>query len=174
MPANPLEALKKASFIGPDWTMDPNIVKRGEMPMPNIGPILGAVGRYAQPAIRALGGLLGGSRGNIARRSAPVMETLGERIPDFTPVGGEAMYNAGRQAPRAMAEPMEGVYQRISQLRGGNQVAPRPSPLEAFYKNNPPASFEASGGRSTGQFPDTDLLSGVPIGLRAIKGLVGR
>ncbi len=46
------------------------------------------------------------------------MERLGEFDPEFTPVGGEWLYNAGRQAVRTIADPVEQAFQKIL-LRGG-------------------------------------------------------
>ena len=152
----PIDALRKASSIGPTY-MGPEL--QGEMPM--------------GPSIQALGRILGPSGGQILRRAQPAMETLGERLPDFTPIGGESMFNAGRKVYNTVKEPLEAAYQRIKQLRG---VGPKPAvnPVDDFYRQNPPAQFAPGGGRSTGSFRDTDLLTDEPIGLNALKGLVGR
>lgn len=50
--------------------------------------------------------------------AAPVAETLGERAAEFTPVGGEAIYNAGRGATQS-SDAMESLYQHLMRTMGG-------------------------------------------------------
>jgi hypothetical protein len=75
MPTYPLTALQNATSIGNPW--EGMEVKQGMMPGP--------------PALSALRSILPG-----INRIRPVMETLGERGAEFTPVGGEALYNLGK------------------------------------------------------------------------------
>ena len=51
-------------------------------------------------------------------RIAPVMETLGETHPDFTPVGGEGLYNVGREAVRGLADPLLNAYTKLRGTMG--------------------------------------------------------
>ena len=97
MPAydNPLDALRKAQSIAPE----PEI-KMGGMPL---GP--GGFGS-------AIAGL---------SRARPVVETLGERAAEFTPIGGEAMYNAGKA-----------MLPRMQQLIQQGTTAVQKSPFQAL------------------------------------------
>ena len=150
MPHDPLEALRGAQSIGPPaWAQQD--VQRGEMPL---GPgFLGGIAEQAPAAVRALQGLLGRQKG-IPRAA----ETLGEVRPEFTPRGGEDLFNVGRSTshlirptePNMLAESAFAKY-------AGKGMPPKPpappsDPLAAFYRNNPPASFQPGGGRMTGQF----------------------
>lgn len=74
--------------------------------MPGANPrVLGAL-KYGLEGVglgrasKAASGAIQGASRAIPQleRYAPVAETLGETLPEFTAVGGEALYNAGRQA----------------------------------------------------------------------------
>lgn len=56
------------------------------------GPVGAEVGSALKPSLTGLGKLAVPS----LTRGAKVAETLGEMSPDFTPVGGEGMYNVSR------------------------------------------------------------------------------
>lgn len=82
--------------------------------------LTGAAGEAVESIPNAIQGLKGGL--NLATKgtkAAPAMETLGEVNPEFTALGGEGMYNAGRPAARAVADPTEAALQR---LMGGVQT----------------------------------------------------
>ena len=91
-PSYPLSALKNATSIGNPW--DKIEVKQGMMPMP--------------PALQGLSSAI-----PAMRRILPAAETLGEVLPDFTPVGGEAMYNLGKigniMKSKSMVEDLPGM-----------------------------------------------------------------
>lgn len=70
----------------------------GEMPsMPQEGPALG-LPQFSQLAPRS---------------HLPVQETLGEVHPDFTPMGGEGLFNAARKSPNTPFDPAALGYDRI-------------------------------------------------------------
>lgn len=96
---SPLDALRKASSIGPDpqgiTNLRPEDVVQQAMPL---GPWTGAF-----PGANALAGLknlIWPAAKGIASTAAPLahqaMETLGEISPSHTPVGGEQFFNIGR------------------------------------------------------------------------------
>ena len=89
----------------------PLSVASAALPIPGMGRAAGAIGR----APGAVQGLRGG-----AKPAFQVAETLGERLPEFAAVGGEGMYNAARQGGRAIADPLESVYQNM--LRQGGRA----------------------------------------------------
>lgn len=68
--------------------------------------------------------LIGDMRRNMARvpqagsKMAPMAETLGERAAEFTPAGGEAMYNIGKGAGQPGAG-MDGMYDLLMKRFGG-------------------------------------------------------
>lgn len=75
-------------------------------------------------ALRAAGGAAGGlgEAASAMGRAGPAMETLGEVSPEFTPVGGEEMYNVGKGATEApQLSPLQKAYQNIMTKRGGLQ-----------------------------------------------------
>jgi hypothetical protein len=74
-PTYPLSALKNATSIGNPW--DKIEVKMGMMPGP---PALQGLAK-AMPAVK---------------RIVPVAEKLGEVMAEYTPIGGEAMYNVDK------------------------------------------------------------------------------
>jgi hypothetical protein len=41
------------------------------------------------------------------------MDSLGESMAEFTPRGGEEMFNAGRAGLKALVDPVESVYGRL-------------------------------------------------------------
>ena len=105
MPNNPLEGLKRATGISAG-------------PLDNLGPLSIAGMPILPGAILApLRGLLGRGTGKLAseasHRLAPVVETLGERNPMFTPLGGEGLYNVARQGLKKAADPLGAIYQKI-------------------------------------------------------------
>lgn len=115
----------------------------GEMPLTpgGVGSILGGLkslwGSGAAP--KAISGLQGALR--------PASETLGEVSPEFTPVGGEGMYNAGKAGLQKIADPMESVYQKIR----GTMGAKLPAPQTPFQSLESSGAFQ--GPRTTGSFP---------------------
>lgn len=79
--------------------------------------------RQVAPALDDVDSLIGDMRRNLARvpnsrAQAPHMETLGERAAEFTPVGGEGMYNAGRSMNQG-SDAMESLYQHLMRTMGG-------------------------------------------------------
>ena len=72
------------------------------------------------PAMDDVDSLLGDLQRNLAKvpnkRPNP-MDTLGEVNPEFTPRGGEGIYNVGRQVPAR--NPMDGFYQQMMTKMGG-------------------------------------------------------
>lgn len=153
--ADPLESLRSAQSIGP--THIP--VQRGEMPL--------------GPSVRALGAILGPVRSQILRRVNPAMETLGERLPEFAPRGGEAMLNVGRAAPvaPALAE-NPAAAAAFAKYANKGMSPPSTNPMTEFYRQNHPASFEPGGGRMTGQFIEGE--GGLTSAIQALKQLIGR
>ena len=75
------------------------------------------------PGMDDVNSLIGDMRRNMARmprRTQPPIETLGESAAEFTPRGGEGMYNAGRQA--SQAPQVGGMAQgQMSSRMGGRQ-----------------------------------------------------
>lgn len=78
--------------------------------------------KSANPTFQQLnkGGMFSGPRnvGNLYGPTAKAAETLGEGVAEFTPVGGEAMYNVARQGLQKAADPMESVYKAIMSKMG--------------------------------------------------------
>lgn len=115
--ADPLNGLRKATSIsaGP---ADPMVDVQG-----NPVPVQGAM---PAPFSLGSGGILAGLRGlfsggakesmnmtpEITSLGAPV-ETLGERAADFTPVGGEGLYNVARTGLKKVMDPAEAAYHAI-------------------------------------------------------------
>lgn len=84
--ADPLAALRKATTIGPEPLPRPTL---SMMPLPPWGgPI-----DLAPTAPGAAG---------AASRAIPEQPTLGEVDPEFTPMGGENLYNLGRTAVKGL------------------------------------------------------------------------
>ena len=56
--------------------------------------------KQVAPAMDDVNSLIGDLRRNLAKvpNKRPAMDTLGESVAEFTPVGGEGMYNAGQGA----------------------------------------------------------------------------
>ena len=70
-------------------------------------------------AMSGLKGMMGAGRMvDAAPKMAPTMQTLGEQVAEFTPVGSEALYNAGREATRP-GSGMEGIYNLLMKRFGG-------------------------------------------------------
>lgn len=94
---NPLEALRQYNLrAGP--ALEGVEVKQSIMPfLPGAGGLLSGL-KKASP---------------VAQKVIPAAETLGEIDPMFTPVGGEAMFNAGRGAINKLIDPLEAVYAKI-------------------------------------------------------------
>lgn len=111
-PTNPaVLGLQKATSIGADpraeafRAMDAGR-KDAAMPPPNEWlDSLTALGKLAVPVIR--------------RGAAPVAETLGEMAPDFTPVGGEGLYNVAKGATRKAGDSVDAAYQALMARLGG-------------------------------------------------------
>ncbi len=51
-------------------------------------------------------------------RMAPVMETLGETNPEFTPMGGEGLYNVGKEAIHGLMDPALRAYTKLMGTMG--------------------------------------------------------
>jgi hypothetical protein len=107
MPTDPnllATLLQKASSIGADPQTDPNNQanwKLGMMPL--------------SPSEMGLGGFIDRIKGMLKGRS---IEAAGELVkprlpPEFTPVGGEAAYNAMQPRPSPPSNLAEQIYQRI-------------------------------------------------------------
>lgn len=112
---NPLDGLKKAQHIGPDPLGASNMSRGEMMPFP-VGSAMEAIAGIPKVAEAAKGAseLFPGMREYFG----PVQETLGEYMPDFTPVGGESMYNIGKQALKGVSDPLEWAYKRIQSTMG--------------------------------------------------------
>lgn len=104
-----LFGLQHAASIGVDpraeayRAMD---AQRKDAAMPPPGELLNSLTSLGKLAVPAL------------RRAAPVAETLGEMAPDFTPVGGEGLYNVARGGVRKATDAVESAYRALLQ-RGG-------------------------------------------------------
>lgn len=59
-------------------------------------------------------------RGKTGTPTAPpeIGTPLGQMNPEFTPVGGEGLYNMGRQAGKAIADPAENIYKVLMSRMG--------------------------------------------------------
>lgn len=58
---------------------------------------------------------------SMKRGEMPVggsLKTLGEMLPEFTPVGGEAALNAGREVTGQARHPLEAIYEAIMKSKG--------------------------------------------------------
>lgn len=78
---------------------------------------------------------------------SPVAETLGETMAEFTPRGGEELYNIGKRAAQGVVDPLESAYQTVrAKLSGGGGGRP-PAQWGTFnpppWKGFPPTSPEA-------------------------------
>lgn len=102
---NPLDALKKASGIGPD-PLRSGVHLQGGMPMPPVTSMLAGL-RDAMPMIS-----------EASERIAPVAETLGEINPQFTPAGGEGLYNVAKEGIKHPVDSALAAYHAIL-ARGG-------------------------------------------------------
>lgn len=109
-PINPaMFGLQKATSIGADpraeayRAMD---TQRKDAAMPPPGELLHSLTSLGKLAVPAL------------RRAAPVAETLGEMSPEFTPAGGEGLYNVARGGVRKATDAVESAYHALLQ-RGG-------------------------------------------------------
>lgn len=69
------------------------------------------VGSWAQASPRAYRAAPRASEASY--RIDPVQETLGEINPEFTAVGGEGLYNTGKEAMRGLMDPAVHAYMRI-------------------------------------------------------------
>jgi hypothetical protein len=68
----------------------------------------------------------------------PAMETLGEMAPEYSSVGGEGMYNAGRPVAQ-VADPLESVYNKMRGTMGPAKPPipgppPPPSPFQQMQR----------------------------------------
>jgi hypothetical protein len=61
---------------------------------------------------------VGGLRSLLSRAVAPASEASSRMAPDFTPVGGEGLYNTGKAMLSKVMDPVEAAYHRIL-LSGG-------------------------------------------------------
>ena len=71
-----------------------------------------AIPRATSVVSGAAKGALGGLKA-LSEKFNPVAETLGEVDPYFTPVGGEALYNIGKGASKAVADPVYASYMKL-------------------------------------------------------------
>jgi len=104
-----LEGLQRASQSARDLMNNPSAMNMMDRLYQEANPIFRGLeesGTFAGP--RTVGGL----------RHMPVAETLGEVSPEFTPQGGEALYNVGKGALGRTADPMESVYAKIMSRMG--------------------------------------------------------
>ena len=139
-PDNPImNGLRAAGkFIGGD---DPNQIMNvgGAMTLPGSEGLLGWLGaklagkvapiasNEAQGAFKPSVTSLGNLAVPALRRAAPVVETLGEVDPQFTPTGGEELFNVNRGgAVNKLNDPMEAAYQRYL-AKGGAPTGAIPS-----------------------------------------------
>lgn len=88
-----------------------NMLGLATMAIPGAGAIRGA--RAAEEGSEAVLGLSKAILGLSPKRYTPVTETLGELLPEYAPVGGEAMYNVGRGA----IEPVEKALSPFKQMQ---------------------------------------------------------
>ena len=95
-------ALQGAGHLLSDMTKPLNI---------GIGAASGGLGGLLDSG--AAGGASEAAGALAPRMFNPVAETLGEVAPDFTPVGGEGLYNAGKAAAKPATDPVIEAYTRI-------------------------------------------------------------
>lgn len=106
---NPLLlGLNKAQSIGPDPMAEAFTqmnMQRKEASLPN----------PENKGASALGGLM-----DIMKEySGPAQETLGEWHPDFTPMGGEGLYNVAKGGVRRAGDAIELAYHNLMPKFGG-------------------------------------------------------
>ena len=111
---DPLEALQQASTIGPPRAPNRDQMKLGMMPFTptgSLGAALSGLRRFLPGAAKVVPEAVSGASRGIPAAT----ETLGETLPEFAPVGGEAMLNIGRaMAPRAMNPMAESAFSRYT------------------------------------------------------------
>lgn len=78
------------------------------------GAAASAGSRAVQSAPRAIPNLAS----EASYRAAPVRETLGEINPEFTPMGGEGLFNVGKEAVQGLIDPAVKAYLRIMSTMG--------------------------------------------------------
>lgn len=133
----PLDYLKQAG----SWAMKPLVPKEAIEPMqtamtePHLdeNPLLTRVKGFGAGALEGLRGMTtpvdiasyaapyvgrAVKGGSAVAHGAEALPALGEAVAEFAPVGGEALYNAGRQLPK-IADPLEAAYQNVLTNRGG-------------------------------------------------------
>lgn len=120
---NALSALRKAETIGADPKGIGNADVSYGMMMPPIGGIFGALknlvgmGGEATEAATAVP-KVASLASEASHRIVPVAETLGEVNPDFTPTGGEELFNAARSGLHKAMDPVEAAYHTIMSRMG--------------------------------------------------------
>ena len=83
--------------------------------------------RQIAPAIDDVNSLIGDMQRNLARvpNRRPTMETLGERAAEFTPTGGEGLYNVGKTQPSLPSgDAFEGLLNQLGGRQGAS-IVPR-------------------------------------------------
>ena len=167
---NPQTGWQKAATIGPTGPQKapPGEMKMGMMPwIPSggLGTALAGLKSWLPGAGEvASGGNLGLSRaipGLTPRPYASVTETLGELLPEYTPRGGEAMYNMGQGAGAGVADPVAAEAFRKFVAKPA-MPSPRLSPFQQMQKAG---AFE--GDRTTGHF--TEGPGGLTWALDALR-----
>lgn len=115
MPDNPLSGLKKATGIGAAPLDNLGPVTQDIMPMLPGGVLAGlrnavgsGLGDVAETAPRA-----SVPQWEASHRAFPVQETLGESHPDFTPVGGEGLFNVAKQGLHDLVDPAYAAYLKL-------------------------------------------------------------
>lgn len=78
----------------------------------------GVAGMLAGQSLKGLKNVPPGASSQAVGASLPAVETLGEMNPQFTPAGGEAFYNMGKQALKSAVDPTEAAYKRILATMG--------------------------------------------------------
>ncbi len=91
---------------------------------PTLDLVEPSVVKQVAPAMDDVDSLIGDMQRNLAKvpnraQPAPHMETLGESAAEFTPMGGEGLYNAGRGAMNQNPDAMESLYQHLMRTMGG-------------------------------------------------------
>jgi len=166
--ADPLEALRGAQSIRDPYAKapwdNPNQWVQGAMPMPPIAGMGNALaqagGKVIPTATRALKGLLGASEGASGEAAA-----LGQHLPEFTQVGGEAGFNAGRVGSNIARNPAINPASENAFNTYANQAGPKSFVKPSAMPEPPlPPPFK--------QVNTTPVLQGKPNNM-AVNELIG-
>lgn len=104
MPFSIMDALKKVRSPQPELEAQLGPVTQSVMPMSPSGILAGLrnfIGSSTVSGTEAAASRVIPAMSEASYRIAPVTETLGEVNPDFTPVGGEGLYNVGQKVAGA-------------------------------------------------------------------------